>query len=80
MSNEEERLKECFRSVFPNLSDDEILRASSASIATWDSLATVTLVSLIEEEFGVTIAPDEYEYLVSFDLARECLKSKTVNA
>jgi len=80
MSNEEERLKECFRSVFPNLSDDEILRASSASIATWDSLATVTLVSLIEEEFGVTIAPDEYEYLVSFDLAREWLKSKTVNA
>jgi acyl carrier protein len=69
MSNEEERLTECFRSVFPDLSSDEILRASSASVATWDSLATVTLVSLIEEEFGVTISP-----------ARECLKSKTVNA
>lgn len=80
MSNEEERLTECFRSVFPDLSSDEIPRASSASVATWDSLATVTLVSLIEEEFGVTISPDEYEYLVSFDLARECLKSKTVNA
>jgi acyl carrier protein len=80
MSNEEERLQECFRTVFPNLSSAEILSASSASVATWDSLATVTLVSLIEEEFGVTIAPDEYEYIVSFDLTRECLKSKTVNA
>lgn len=80
MPNEAERLTECFRSVFPNLSSDEILRASTASVATWDSLATVTLVSVIEEEFGVTISPDEYEYLVSFDLARECLKSKSVNA
>lgn len=80
MPNQDERLQECFSNVFPNLSSEEILRASSASVATWDSLATVTLVSLIEEEFGVTISPDEYEYIVSFDLARECLKSKTVNA
>lgn len=80
MPNQDERLQECFSNVFPNLSSEEILRASSASVATWDSLATVTLVSLIEEEFGVTISPDEYEYIVSFDLAMECLKSKTVNA
>ncbi len=80
MSSEEQRLQECFKIVFPNLSADEILRASSASVATWDSLATVTLVSVIEEEFGVTISPDEYEFLVSFDLARECLKSKTAYA
>ncbi|HWN10316.1 MAG TPA: acyl carrier protein [Pyrinomonadaceae bacterium] len=80
MSNVEERLKECFGTVFPNLSADEILRASSASVATWDSLATVTLVSLIEEEFGVTIAPEEYEYIVSFDLVNACLQSKTINA
>lgn len=80
MPNEDERLQECFRIVFPNLSAEEILRASSASVATWDSLATVTLVSVIEEEFGVTISPDEYDYLISFDLARECLKSKTAYA
>lgn len=80
MSNVEERLKECFSTVFPNLSSDEILRSSAVSVATWDSLATVTLVSIIEEEFGVTIAPEEYEYIASFDLVNQCLKSKTVNA
>ncbi len=80
MSNVEERLQECFSTVFPNLSSDEILRSSAASVATWDSLATVTLVSLIEEEFGVAIAPEEYEYIVSFDLVNACLQSKTINA
>jgi acyl carrier protein len=75
-----ERLQKCFGVVFPNLGPDEILRASSASVATWDSLATVTLVSVIEEEFGVTISPDEYEYMISFDLVSQCLESKTVNA
>ena len=80
MPSVEERLQECFSTVFPNLSADEIRRSSSASVATWDSLATVTLISLIEEEFGVTIAPDEYEFIVSFDLVNQWLQGKTVNA
>ena len=80
MSNTQERLINCFSIVFPNLSTEEILRASTASVATWDSLATVTLVSVIEEEFGLTITPGEYEYLVSFELVRECLEGKTANA
>lgn len=80
MSNLRERLQKCFGAVFPGLGADEILRASSSSVATWDSLATVTLVSVIEEEFGVTIAPEEYEYMLSFDLVSQCLESKTVNA
>ena len=80
MTNLDERLINCFSAIFPNLSSDEILRCSSTSVATWDSLATVTLVSLIEEEFGVTISPEEYEYIVSFDLVNECLRNKTVNA
>ncbi|HSS20762.1 MAG TPA: acyl carrier protein [Pyrinomonadaceae bacterium] len=76
----EARLQKCFSAVFPNLSADEILRANSASLATWDSLATVTLVSVIEEEFGISIAPEEYEYMISFDLIRQSLESKAVNA
>ena len=80
MSNTEERLVNCFGIVFPNLSREEIVRSSTASVATWDSLATVTLVSVIEEEFGLTMTPAEYEYLVSFELVRECLEGKTANA
>lgn len=80
MSDTEERLINCFSIVFPNLSPDELRRASNTSVATWDSLATVTLVSVIEEEFGVPIMPEEYEYMISFELVRECLKEKAANA
>jgi len=80
MPNLEERLKECFSTTFPNLNSDEIMRCSTASVANWDSLATVTLVSLIEEEFAITIAPEEYEYIVSFALVNQCLQRKIVNA
>lgn len=80
MSNNQERLIECFQIVFPNLKTDEILRASTTSVATWDSLATVTLISVIEEEFDITITPEEYDYMVSFELVSDCLEGKTANA
>jgi acyl carrier protein len=79
MSDIQERLINCFSVVFPDLSADEIPRASSDSVAAWDSLATVTLVSVIEEEFGVSIAAEEYEQVASFALVRECLEGKTAN-
>ncbi len=80
MSNVQERLINCFGTVFPDLSRDEIPLASSTSVASWDSLATVTLVSIIEEEFGMVITPEDYEYMVSFELVRECLRDKTIDA
>jgi acyl carrier protein len=75
----EDRLASCFAVVFPDLSAAEIRRASNTSVATWDSLATVTLISLIEEEFTISLPPDDFEYLVSFDLTADCLKRRTVN-
>lgn len=80
MSDIQERLINCFSTVFPDLSRDEILRASNSSVATWDSLATVTLVSVVEEEFGVAILPEDYDYMISFQLVSECLKDKITNA
>jgi acyl carrier protein len=46
--------------VFPGLREAEIASASQSSIETWDSIATITLVSVIEEEFAVTM---DYEVL-----------------
>jgi acyl carrier protein len=54
--------------VFPDLSPAEIPRASTSTVSAWDSIASVTLVSLIEEEFGLQIALDELEELTSFEL------------
>jgi acyl carrier protein len=80
MPSTDERLINCFSSVFPQLSPAEIPLASNTSVASWDSLATVTLISVIEEEFGVSFTIDDYDYVVSFELVRECLEGKTANA
>ena len=68
-----DRLVSCFRTVFPALDDQEIAQASIASLAKWDSLATVTLVSVIEEEFGIEVKDTDLENFVSFDLIAETL-------
>lgn len=80
MSDIRQRLINCFQAVFPDLSAEEIPRASTASVAAWDSLASVTLVAVVEEEFGVAVAPEEYESMVSFELVRETVEAKTANA
>ncbi len=76
MSDIQERLVNCFSAVFPALSRDEILRASDSSVPNWDSLTMVTLVTVIEEEFGITIMPEEYEKITSFASTREFLQGK----
>jgi acyl carrier protein len=68
------RLVKCFSAVFPELSEREIAVASPASVGAWDSLASVTLLSVLEEEFEVEIDPEALEQLVSFDLILDYLK------
>jgi len=55
------RLRKCFATVFPDLSDEKTLQASAAELTQWDSLATLNLLALIEEEFGVSIDLDDLE-------------------
>jgi acyl carrier protein len=43
------------------LTEEQTLQASAAVLAQWDSLATLNLLALIEEEFGVSIDLDELE-------------------
>ena len=68
MDDTRARLERCFAAVFPDLSPDEIERASPATVASWDSLANVTLVSVIEEEFGVQLPLDDPDWTPSFQL------------
>ncbi len=53
------RLTRCFALAFPDLNEGEISRASTTTVATWNSLATITLVSLIEEAFDIQVRPAE---------------------
>jgi acyl carrier protein len=67
MTDVETRLTRCFNAVFPNVTASEIHAASVDSVEGWDSLATVTLMAVVEEEFDTTIEPEELEHLQSFD-------------
>ena len=66
MSNQEQLLIRCFASVFPGLTEEEIQNASTDSVGIWDSLSTVTLVAVIQEEFGLEIDPEVLPNLDSF--------------
>ena len=66
MNDTRARLVKCFAAIFPDLSEGQIESASSTNMDEWDSVATVTLITLIEEEFGIEVEADDLERLVSF--------------
>jgi acyl carrier protein len=61
-----ERLVGCFEKVFPGLSQSEIAAATPQSVKAWDSIAHVTLLTVIGEEFGIDLDFEEFEGATSF--------------
>lgn len=74
MSDVHDRLVRCFAAVFPALHEAEIRRANTSSVGGWDSLATINLVAVVEEEFAVQVPPGDLEQLVSFELILDYLQ------
>ena len=74
MSDQNGRLIRCFASVFPALTPEEIPRTSVDSAGIWDSLTTVTLAAVIEEEFNVQIDPSDLPELNSFEAFQSYLR------
>ncbi len=66
MHNSEQRLEKVFETVFPDMPVAEIRTASQDSIQNWDSVAAITLMNLIEEEFGIQMDFGEVAELTSF--------------
>jgi acyl carrier protein len=82
MTSEEqhERLVRCFRNVFGDLPERAIPAASQERIAAWDSIAQVTLISLISEEFGIEIDFEDFESASSFAAMLELIRGKMADA
>ena len=75
-----QRVEGCFALVFPELSSEEIVQASTASVAKWDSVATLNLIALIEEECQIEVQPDQLmagdpDGPLSFELILNYVKS-----
>lgn len=68
------RLVTCFHTVFEGLSDTQIEESARNSMEEWDSVAAITLVSVLEEEFNVQI---DYERLPEFDTFSKILNYLT---
>jgi acyl carrier protein len=75
-----DRLLNCFENVFPNLSRADIPTASPATVKEWDSIAQVTLLSAIGEQFDMDIDFEEFEGATSFPAILELIRTKSVNA
>jgi acyl carrier protein len=78
MHDRDDRLVRCFVSVFPTLPPDQIRDARMESVQAWDSLATVTLVALIGEEFGVQIDLSDLPELYSFEAFHNLLHRRSL--
>jgi acyl carrier protein len=65
-SNIPSRVTACFLNVFPDLAEADVPRASQASMAQWDSVAHVTLLSAIGEDFQIELDEESFESLSSY--------------
>ena len=74
------RLRDCFTAVFPSVPPGEVEQASTNTVPDWDSLATVKLVAVIEEEFGVAIALEDLEQLNSFERVFQVVEATLAEA
>jgi acyl carrier protein len=77
MSGIDDRLKRCFASVFPEVPAEELANASTETVPAWDSLAAVTLVAVLEEEFNIQIDLLALPELTSYPAVRSYLEKQT---
>ena len=76
MADRYARLVRCFSAVFPEIDEHAIPTASVDSAPEWDSLASLTLVAVVEEEFGITIDDLDLVELHSFDAFDEYVRER----
>ena len=76
MNDTTQKLTNCFRTVFPDLPDSKIVEATQGNTKDWDSVAAITLVNVIEEEFGIEMDLDKIADLDSFEKIVAYLKAE----
>ena len=67
MDETRQRLTKCFEVVFPDLPGAQIAGSSTATVAAWDSVAAITLMNVLEEEFNMEMDLDDVGDLDSFE-------------
>ena len=76
MTDIETGLAQCMHLVFQDLNDDDLADASMETVEAWDSLAAVTLNTLIEEQFGLRVDSADLDRFVSYAGILEYLRER----
>ena len=66
MDNTEAKLVKVFETAFTDLPADRIRSATQETTQNWDSVADITLMNLIEEEFEIQMDFEDLGDLTSF--------------
>ena len=67
MDHVRDKLAHCFSLTFPQMDPGQYSAATVENTSGWDSVAQVTLLTLIGEEFGIDIDFEEFEGATSFE-------------
>ena len=73
-SDIEDRLAKCFQLALPSVPPTAVRSASIDTVPAWDSLGTVILMSLVEEEFSIALSSEASEAFVSFQHVLDLVK------
>ena len=76
MTNIPSRVSQCFLNVFPDLAAADLPRVSQAALPQWDTVAHVTLLSAISEEFQIELDDESFESLTSYLLVVDFVESQ----
>jgi acyl carrier protein len=74
------RLRDCFAAVFPSAAPGELEEASTETRPDWDSLATVRLVAVVEEEFEMVFELEDLEQVNSFERVQQLVEARLAGA
>lgn len=73
IGDSDRRLKQVFLAVFPKLAAEDVETASVETLEAWDSLAGITILTLLEETFQIQLDPLLLVDLTSFVAIRNYL-------
>ena len=74
--NFEEKIKEVFVKIFPEITNDYDINREQSDYENWDSFTHVNLISEIEDQFDIQLETDEIISISSAKTALELITKK----
>ena len=71
-----QKLVSIFETAFPDLPRGKATSATQENTQNWDSVAAITLMNLIEEEFEIEMDFEDLADLTSFQLIHDYIAAK----